>query len=128
MSDQEIEKLLQGLGSDQAKRRESTAMSIAKMRASDERIVRALQGLAANDPVEYVRAAAGSALKTLGQSVPAAQTPPTLKEQSNRSIWLLVALPVLACVCAIVVIAILTLLGPQIANTFSKITNGLSAP
>lgn len=27
---------------------------------------------------------------------------------------------------AIVVIAILTLLGPQIANTFSKITNGLS--
>ncbi len=27
---------------------------------------------------------------------------------------------------AVVVIAILTLLGPQIANTFSKITNGLS--
>jgi pilus assembly protein Flp/PilA len=27
---------------------------------------------------------------------------------------------------AIVVIAILTLLGPQIANVFSKITNGLS--
>lgn len=28
---------------------------------------------------------------------------------------------------AIVVIAILTLLGPQIANVFSKITNGLTA-
>jgi pilus assembly protein Flp/PilA len=28
---------------------------------------------------------------------------------------------------AIVVIAILTLIGPQIANTFSKITNGLSS-
>jgi pilus assembly protein Flp/PilA len=28
---------------------------------------------------------------------------------------------------AIVVIAILTLLGPQIANTFSKVTNGLSS-
>jgi pilus assembly protein Flp/PilA len=27
---------------------------------------------------------------------------------------------------AIVVIAILTLLGPQIANTFSKVTNGLA--
>lgn len=28
---------------------------------------------------------------------------------------------------AVVVIAILTLLGPQIGNVFSKITNGLSA-
>lgn len=28
---------------------------------------------------------------------------------------------------AIVVIAILTLLGPQVANIFSKITNGLNA-
>ena len=28
---------------------------------------------------------------------------------------------------AVVVIAILTLLGPQVANVFSKITNGLSS-
>ena len=32
------------------------------------------------------------------------------------------------CVLPICVIAILTLLGPQIGNVFSKITNGLSAP
>ena len=32
------------------------------------------------------------------------------------------------CVLPICVIAILTLLGPQIANVFSKVTNGLGGP
>lgn len=29
---------------------------------------------------------------------------------------------------AVVIIAVLTLLGPQIANTFSQVTNGMGAP
>jgi|GEM_PF-2438844 len=32
------------------------------------------------------------------------------------------------CVLPICIIAILTLLGPQIANVFSKVTNGLGSP
>lgn len=32
------------------------------------------------------------------------------------------------CVLPICIIAILTLMGPQIANVFSKITNGLGSP
>jgi hypothetical protein len=131
MSQPEIEKYLQGLKADQAKRRESTANAIEKARVSDERIVSTLQVLTASDPVEYVRTAAASALRALGQAVPTAQTPPTLKEQSNRSIWLVAIVPLvilMVCLAAVVVIAILTLLGPQIANVFSKVTNGLSAP
>lgn len=32
------------------------------------------------------------------------------------------------CVLPICILAILTIMGPQIANVFSKITNGLSTP
>ncbi len=56
----------------------------------------------------------------------------TGSQQSNGAVKailiVVIALVVVCVVIPCIVIAILTLTGPQIANIFSKVTSGLSAP
>lgn len=63
LQDDEVMRLLDDLHSDSAKRRWATCNRIAKLSASDERIVRTLENLATSDPVQYVREAAIAALR-----------------------------------------------------------------
>lgn len=120
----ETEQILQGLAAPEAKRREAAAKLSAQRKLGDERIISQLQNLAASDPYAYVREAASGALLALGQTVPSASAPPQVGPQRNTAIVIVALIPICLFVACIVV-AILVILGPQIGNVFSRITNGL---
>ncbi len=61
----EIENLMLGLKSKEAKRRESSAIALGESGASDQSVIKALQFLVTFDSIAYVRKAAGASLLAL---------------------------------------------------------------
>jgi hypothetical protein len=74
-ADQDIERLLQDLQNPKAIYREHAVNALAQLGSQDERVIRALENLAANDPVRFVSDAAHSALSSLGVTPPVRSAP-----------------------------------------------------
>lgn len=124
-----LEQLLVDATNPSAKKREAVAKALGQLGNSDPRVLSALWNLASSDPVPYVRLAAREALTALGR------TPPSISAQELQEMqkaggtnWALIigAIVALACIIPFGVITILAIIGPQIGNIFSRVTNGLS--
>jgi len=95
-------------------------------------VIEQLQVLVSADPVEYVREAARAQLVAGGQTPRESIVPVQLKQEGAGIPALFaigcIAFPVVLSIVAIVCIAVLAILGPQIGNVFSRVTNGLAGP
>lgn len=125
----QLEKLLQDASNPSAKRRETVAKALGQMGNTEPRVLSALWNMSSSDPVLYVRQAARQALTDLGKNPPPI-SPEELQQMQNRggTNWAAIIGAIVAffCLVPILVIAILAIVGPQIGNIFSRVTNGLS--
>ncbi len=124
----QIQQLLQDLRNPSAKRREATAKQLSSAGTVDPRVLNALWNLASSDPVLYVRQASRDTLAALGKTPPTAAQEQPLPQKGSGTNWALIigAIVVLVCAVPVCVISILAILGPQIGNIFSRVTNGLA--
>lgn len=125
----ELSTLLAGLNADSAKQRERAIKNLTPTAIQEQSILDALQKIVSSDPVEYVREAARARLVAAGRTPAASTTPIQLKEEGIRKpaafAITCVAIPVILLCVAVVLIAVLAILGPQIGNVFSRVTSGL---
>lgn len=125
--------ILSDLKSDSAKSRERVIKNLSPGALQDAQVVDALQNIVSTDPVEYVREAARARLVEIGQTPAASVAPIQVKQEGagKPAIFAvgLVGAVFIVCICvAVTVIALLAILGPQIGNVFSRVTNGLATP
>ena len=125
--------ILAELKSDSAKTRERVIKNLTPGALQDAQVITALQNIVSADPVEYVREAARARLVEIGQTPAASAAPIQVKQEGagKPAIFAvgLVGAAFIICICvAVTVIAILAILGPQIGNVFSRVTNGLATP
>lgn len=66
----QVQKILDGLNSPEAKRREATIKAIAQSELTEERILQTVELAATQDPVAYVRRAATATLISSGRASP----------------------------------------------------------
>lgn len=126
----EITTFLTAIAGDSAKQRERAIKNLSPLLLQNSQVIDALQKSVSTDPVEYVRDAARAQLIAAGQVPAASAVPIALKEEGAGKPAVLaigcMAIPVAVVLCAVVVIAVLAILGPQIGNIFSRVTNGLA--
>lgn len=129
---EDLSKALQELKSDSAKTRERAIKNLTPAQLQDAQVIEALQNIVSADPTEYVREAARAQLTTAGQTPRESAAPIQMKQEGagKPALFALgcVAIPIACILVAIVVIAVLAILGPQIGNIFSRVTNGLATP
>lgn len=129
----ETSTVLAELNSESAKTRERVIKNLTPGVLHEPQIIDALQKIVSTDPVEYVREAARARLLEIGQTPAASAAPVQVKQEGagKPAIFAvgLVGAVFVICICvSVTMIAILALLGPQIGNVFSRVTNGLGSP
>ena len=129
----EVTTILTGLNSDSAKQRERVIKSLAPSVVQEPQVLEKLQQLVSADPVEYVREAARAQLLAAGQTPRESIAPVQLKQEgaAKPAAFAIgcVIIPIVICVVvAILMVAVLAIMGPQIGNIFSRITNDLASP
>lgn len=127
----DLPSILAGLKSDSAKQRERNIKALTPATLADPQIIEQLQTLVSADPVEYVRVAAREQLVAAGQTARESLVPVQLKQEgAGKPAAFAIGCFVVVAICvlvAIIVIAVLAILGPQIGNIFSRVTNGLGS-
>lgn len=131
-SNSQLDQLLLDASNPSTKRREAVANALGKMGNADPRVTSALSNMASSDSVLYVRQAARQALTTLGQEPPpiSAEEMQQIQKAGSTNWGLIVGVIIVVLVCAglLMGFVFLAILGPQIGNIFSRVTNGLSNP
>ena len=131
----EVDRALQEMQLPDSQRRLAALKRLEQMHVTSAQILAALQYMAVNDPDPQVRKAARNGLKkrgsapasTANRAVAPSNVSPAQPMHPAVKIILIVLLVIFSCLCvAILTIAILAILGPQIGGVFSRVTDGLS--